>query len=132
MYNEEYYTSEELYHYGVLGMKWGVRRGHADKVYAKASKKLAKYDAKASKYQKKALKRTMKADRTFYGRDIYRDLASKSNRKAIKNMRKAEKIVKNMQKALKDTSFKPTTEQIMMGRRYIDSLNTRAAISAYK
>ena len=35
----------ELRHYGVLGMKWGVRR-NSSKTYAKASKKLSKLDKK--------------------------------------------------------------------------------------
>ena len=32
-------NNDELMHYGVLGMKWGVHRGHTSKAYGKASKK---------------------------------------------------------------------------------------------
>lgn len=46
----EYYVTNdgELYHYGVVGMKWGVRR-NATKAYERASKKMKRLKNKADK-----------------------------------------------------------------------------------
>lgn len=38
-YNYNSAPNDELYHYGVTGMKLGVRRGNATKAYNKAIKK---------------------------------------------------------------------------------------------
>lgn len=71
MYNDDYMyaierSDEYLAHYGIRGMKWGVRkareRGNAaglSRQYAKAQKKLAKLEnraAKADKYKKRAVR----------------------------------------------------------------------------
>lgn len=57
--------SEENYlrHYGVLGMKWGVRRNRS-KAVSKASKKLQKLDQKAKKAEYKSTKRQDAARRS--------------------------------------------------------------------
>lgn len=56
-------STDELYHYGVLGMKLGVRRGNSAKAYASASKKLTKLNNKTNKALDKAYAKQAKADK---------------------------------------------------------------------
>lgn len=100
--NDENY----LAHYGVLGMKWGIRHD-PKKAYQKALKKTdklqknaAKKHAKAAKLQKKA--RTSRYGITDTGRTIWENRqikAGKANRKADKATRKAERWIRKMNKA---------------------------------
>lgn len=53
-------NSIELQHYGVLGMKWGVRKD-PDKAYSKAGSKLTKLDKKAQKLSAKGSRREQTA-----------------------------------------------------------------------
>lgn len=131
MSNLENYTPDELKHYGVLGMKWGVRRGNVDKAYAKASRKLEKIDAKTQKHQKKLTKYTKKADRKFLYRDGYEEMAQNQQRKTLKSMRKAEKWVKKMEKTFANTDIKLTKEQIDIGKQYAETLNMRSLSRRY-
>ena len=52
-----YADQNELYHYGVLGMKWGVRRGNTAKAYAKSQRELNKRSFKYERQEAKAKER---------------------------------------------------------------------------
>ena len=92
----------ELYHYGVIGMKWGIRR-NPTKTYVKAKKKLAKAERKAVK----ATKRAKRRDRSIFVSD---ERAYKSLRKANKRNRKVQKLKRAMDIAFKDVDKKHIDE----------------------
>ena len=128
----DYYKSE-LYHYGVLGMKWGIRRGNTTKAYAKASKKLTKLDKKVNKAEALARKRRGQVDAaaaSFFSTKRRIDKAEtrskKASAKAALRNRKAERWYKSMEKAFADTDISMTKEQVTMGKRYMDHMNLRA------
>lgn len=80
----------ELYHYGVLDMKWGVRRA-ARKTAAneRLLKKAYKYDAKSAKLTKKSEKAHAKLD------------LERSNKAAVKSAKLKKKSANLHKKALK-------------------------------
>ena len=63
----------ELYHYGVKGMKWGIRRAR------KMDIRNAKLAKKALEYDKKAAQLTKKSEKAHSSRDLER-----SNKAATK------------------------------------------------
>jgi hypothetical protein len=87
--------NEELYHYGVLGMKWGVRRAVSK---MSANRKL---ENKALKYDKKAVKLTKKAAKAHAEYDLSSKL-NKYDKQLAKYKKKANKFEKRALEAESD------------------------------
>ena len=131
MWEYNYMYPDELYHYGVLGMKWGVRK-NPSKAYEKASSKLIKLDSKANKKQNKANKKLDIAQKRKYGilgsnnSKTYMNAinkAKKSQHSANKAVLKARKWYENMDKTFKNTNIKLSKKQKELGKNYLDIIN---------
>lgn len=127
-------ASSYIEHYGVLGMKWGVRKD-PQRAYSKSMRKLDKLDKKAEKKRFTAEKYKAKSDKRSYQAMItanesrHRKLAmksrklladsSKANFKAAKYERKARKWVQAMNKNFADVKISEfTAEEVSLGKRY--------------
>lgn len=125
-------TGMYLEHYGVLGMKWGVRK-NPDKAYAKAGRKLEKLDNKASKIaakgakrEQKAIQRQAKASSAWFFKKWRAKRATKATQKALKTYQKSQvKEIKayrwqqSMEKAFKDKKVSNMDPKyVKLGEKY--------------
>lgn len=121
-----------LEHYGILGMKWGVRKD-PDKAYEKAGAKLEKLDRKATRLaskgaarEQRALKKQSRATSAILFKRMKARSAAKATRRALQTYQKSqEKEVKayrwneSMRKAFEDVKVSNMNEKyISLGEKY--------------
>ena len=92
-------NDNELMHYGVIGMKWGVHRGNVSSAYSKATAKRKKLDDRVVKAKKAYDKATIKANT---GASLkYQKLQSKADKMQSKADSKKYGLFTSAEKAAK-------------------------------
>lgn len=125
-------SENELEHYGVLGMKWGIHKD-PQRAYERANKKLEKLDKKATKAGAKAtrkeeasVRRQQKADsailfRKMKARSADRSIgrSERSRQNYTRKVAKAVSWYKEMENAFRDTKIENLNQNyVALGEKY--------------
>lgn len=146
------YYENELYHFGVQGQRWGIRRyqnadgsltpagiEHYGRKYSKGIAKIKKKEKKASDLKVKSTKRQYKADKynmkseralTYWGSRRMHTKYLKKKRKASrllwkseKNIKSAAKIYKRLEAKYKDIPMSALNKaDIEYGKKYANKV----------
>lgn len=98
MYNN--LNPDELMHYGVLGMKWGVKK-NPTKAFHKAERKQLSFTEKATKYDAKAAKYKLKSTKARAGGIFRSSNHEKAAKYDTKSARYELKAAKSRKKGVK-------------------------------
>lgn len=99
MQSEYFVIENDIYHYGVLGMKWGVRR-NPKRAYERASQKRDKLNKKADRAREKLYKKS-----GFHFTDFGVHAEKKARSQADAAAGKALKWMKAMDKEFSETKL---------------------------
>jgi len=127
---------DTLAHYGVMGMKWGIRK-NPDKAVQKASKKSDKYAKKIYKTNKKYLKEAKRVSR-FFGRKKAQQKVVRLNAKKDYLTSKKDKWDKKSKDIIKKENLRRKTNvEKSMAKDISKGLNkasekTEKAMSKYR
>ena len=127
--------NRELYHYGVKGMKWGVRKKYiSEGRVERAAKKLANYKAKEASALNRFTNDITAAviTNSLDNRRMKRRLNT-SKRQLIKAKNRAEKQFNKMKKDFANTPYSDikVSAHTANGKTYINALIARVGTSPY-